>query len=56
MPLSYEDQIGIGANVNSAIQQALDRHLGTYDPGLIAAIAQALLVQLDQAGYCIERK
>jgi hypothetical protein len=57
-PMDYQEQVAIGANVNAGIQKGLDAQIGAgqYDPGLIAAVAQALLIQLDQAGLGIVRK
>lgn len=64
--MTYEDQVAIGSNLNDAISRALTEQLGPgYDRrsdliadagSLIGAIAQAVLVQLDQAGYQITRK
>jgi hypothetical protein len=64
--MTYEDQVAIGSNLNDAISRALTEQLGPeYDRrsdliadagSLIAAIAQAVLVQLDQANYKIEKK
>jgi hypothetical protein len=55
MSLTYEEMLAIGGNLNSAIQQTL-REYQIDNPDLIGALAQAILVQLDQAGYKIVRK
>lgn len=56
MAMNYEDMVGIGANLNSAIQKTLREYDITDQPDLIGALAQAVLIQLDQAGYQIVRK
>jgi hypothetical protein len=56
MAMTYEDQVAIGANLNSAIERTLEQQLGESNPQLIAALAQAVLVQLDRAGYQITKK
>jgi hypothetical protein len=62
MAMTYEDQVGIGANVNSALSRVC-REFGLTEsskqfdvPGFIGEAGQALLVQLDQAGYQIVPK
>jgi hypothetical protein len=56
MPMGYEDMVAIGGNLNTAIERVLEQQLGEINPQLVAALAQGILVQLDQAGYKIERK
>jgi hypothetical protein len=56
MAMAYEDMGAIGGNLNAAIERTLEQQLGEANPQLIAALAQAVLVQLDQAGYQIVRK
>lgn len=53
--MNYEDMVGIGANINAAIERALHAQ-NIQDPVLVGEIAQAILLQLDQAGYQIVRK
>jgi hypothetical protein len=55
MSMDYQDMLAIGGNLNSAIQQTL-REYQIDNPDLIGALAQAVLIQLDQAGYKIVRK
>jgi hypothetical protein len=55
MSMSYEEMVAIGGNINSAIQQTL-REYQIDNPDLLGALAQAILIQLDQAGYKIVRK
>lgn len=58
--MNYEDQVAIGSNLNAAIQQTLREYqveVEGLDSGqLIGALAQAVLIQLDRAGYQIVRK
>jgi hypothetical protein len=58
--MNYEDQVAIGTNLNAAIQQTLREYqveVEGLDGGqLVGALAQAVLVQLDRAGYQIVRK
>jgi hypothetical protein len=55
--MNYEDQVAIGSNLNAAIQQTLREYeIDAQDGQLIGALAQAILVQLDRAGYQIVRK
>jgi hypothetical protein len=55
--MTYEDQVAIGANLNSAIEQTLREYgVDQQDGQLLGALAQAILVQLDRAGYQIVRK
>jgi hypothetical protein len=60
MAMAYEDQVAIGSNLNAAIQQTLREYnvLDQHQQGgeLIGALAQAILVQLDRAGYQIVKK
>lgn len=56
MTMTYEDQLAIGGNLNAAIQMALSEYDLDQRPELVSAIAQAVLVQLDRAGYQITRK
>jgi hypothetical protein len=57
MTMTYEDQVAIGANLNSAIEQTLREYgVDQQDGQLLGALAQAILVQLDRAGYQIVRK
>jgi hypothetical protein len=61
--MDYQDQLVIGNAFNQAIQSVLsdygnsylDQHLD-HQPALVSAIAQAILIQLDQSGYQIVRK
>jgi hypothetical protein len=55
MAMTYEDQLAIGANLNSAIEKTLVEY-GVDNPDLLGALAQAVLIQLDRAGYQIVRK
>jgi hypothetical protein len=54
--MKYEDMLAIGGNLNSAIQKTLREYDITDQPELVGALAQAVLLQLDQAGYQIVRK
>jgi hypothetical protein len=59
--MNYEDQVAIGANLNEAIERVLTgfgipQLYGPTWTQLISAIAQSVLVQLDQAGYQIVKK
>jgi hypothetical protein len=60
--MNYEDQVAIGTNLNAAIQQTLREYrvgeagIDIQDGELVGALAQAVLVQLDRAGYQIVRK
>lgn len=63
--MDYQDQVAIGANLNEAIARALQgrmpiRALQSWmpipNPQVISDVAQAVLVQLDRAGYQIVRK
>jgi hypothetical protein len=38
--MTYEDQVAIGANLNSAIERTLEQQLGESNPQLIAALVQ----------------
>lgn len=55
MSMNYQDQVAVGANINSAIERVL-REYDVLSPDLLGALASAILVQLDQAGYQIVRK
>jgi hypothetical protein len=56
MAMTYEDQVAIGSNLNAAIQQTLREYgVDQQDGQLLGALAQAILVQLDRAGYQIVR-
>jgi hypothetical protein len=55
MAMTYEDQLAIGANLNSAIEKTLVEY-GVDNPDLLGALAQAVLIQLDRAGYQIVKK
>jgi hypothetical protein len=50
MAMTYEDQVAIGANLNSAIERTLEQQLGETNPQLIAALAQAVLVHIMRTG------
>jgi hypothetical protein len=59
--MTYEDQVAIGANLNEAIERVLTgfgipQLYGPTWTQLISAIAQSVLVQLDQSGYQIVKK
>jgi hypothetical protein len=58
MTMTYEDQVGIGANITEAVRRELANSGWQEDElaNMTAAVARAVLVQLDQAGYKIERK
>jgi hypothetical protein len=53
--MTYEEQLVIGSNLNSAIEKTLVEY-GVDNPDLLGALAQAVLIQLDRAGYQIVRK
>jgi hypothetical protein len=56
MTLTYEDQVVIGTAINTAIERVL-REYQIYDhPDLIGALAQAVLIQLNQTGYQITKQ
>lgn len=56
--MDYQDQVAIGNVFNEAIQRVLADYGISYmdQPGLVSALAQAILVTLDQANYQIVRK
>lgn len=55
--MDYQDQLAIGNIFNLTIDRVLKESGGTGDlSSLVSAIAQAILVTLDQAGYKIEKK
>jgi hypothetical protein len=58
MAMTYEDQVAIGSNLNAAIEQTLMEYgvLDQQEGQLVGALAQAVLVQLDRAGYQIVKK
>jgi hypothetical protein len=55
--MNYQDQLAIGNAFNEAIHRVLaDYGIAYYDqPGMVSALAQAILVALDQANYQIVR-
>lgn len=55
--MNYEEMVAIGSNLNSAIEQTLREYeIDVRDGQLVGALAQAVLVQLDRAGYQIVHK
>lgn len=58
--MDYQDQLAVGNAFNQAIQRVLtDYGITSYNydqPALVSALAQAILIQLDQASYQIVRK
>jgi hypothetical protein len=53
--LTYEEQLQIGTLINAGITRALTQ-AQIEDSQLILAIAQSILVEIDQGGYQIVRK
>jgi hypothetical protein len=56
--MNYQDQLAIGNAFNEAIHRVLaDYGIAYYDqPGMVSALAQAILTALDQANYQIVGK
>lgn len=54
--MDYQDQLAIGSTFNRAIERVLTEYGVPVGPYRSSAIAQAILVTLDQAGYKIVRK
>jgi hypothetical protein len=59
--VTYDDQVAIGASLNEAVERVLTGFgipelYGPTWTQLITAIAQSVLVQLDETGYQIVKK
>jgi hypothetical protein len=59
--MTYDDQVAIGASLNEAVERVLTGFgipelYGPTWTQLISAIAQSVLVKLDESGYQIVKK
>jgi hypothetical protein len=56
--MDYFDQLAIGNSFNEAVQRVLTDYGVEYTdrPGMVSALAQAILIALDQANYEIVKK